>query len=103
MALFVRLNAALSAFRDPDRYLAAADSEVVLESLLARVKALEDIQTRREVEWAEVRSALDRMIRRYAALQSKAKGQDDDEPPAGRQSREQLRATLRAKGLLREG
>lgn len=98
----MRLKAALRAYRTAGRELPAADAEVVLESLLARVKALEDIQTRREVEWAEVRSALDRMIRRYAALQSKAKGDDDDEP-AGRQSREQLRATLRAKGLLREG
>jgi hypothetical protein len=98
-----RLKAALRAFRDPDSVTAAATSEVVLESVLARIKALEDIQTRREVEWAEVRSALDRMIRRYAALQAKAKGDDDDEQPAAKQSREQLRATLRAKGLLREG
>lgn len=100
--MFLRLKAALRAYRTAGRELPASDTEVVLESLLARVKALEDIQTRREVEWAEVRTALDRMIRRYAALQSKAKDQDQDEQP-GRQTREQLRATLRAKGLLREG
>ena len=63
--LFDRLRAALRAFRAPGGHLPAPDT---LEGLAGRVAALEDIQTRRELEWAETKSALDRMLKRAAAL-----------------------------------
>lgn len=91
-----RLGAALRAFREPGSHPPARDD---LEALAKRVDALEDMQTRRELEWAETKSSLDRMLRRAAALQSvdRARG----EPGNGKMNRDQLREVLRAKGLLK--
>ena len=97
MAISDRLNAALRAFRDPGGHLPAPDT---LAGLSGRVAALEDIQTRRELEWAETKQALDRMLRRAAALDQRARERDGQDGET-RQTKEQLRATLRAKGLLK--
>lgn len=101
MAFFARLKAALSAFRGAGSDLPAPDT---LSSLAGRVAALEDIQTRRELEWAETKQALDRMLRRAAALDQRARERGElgeDGEPRGRQSKEQLREVLRAKGFLK--
>jgi hypothetical protein len=67
-----------------------------------RLRALEEAHTVREIQWAETRTALDRMLRRAAALQSRDQAQaHDDDAPNGKRTREQLLATLRAKGLLK--
>jgi hypothetical protein len=65
------------------------------------VAALEDVQTRRELEWAETKSALDRMLKRAAALDQRARERGELDQGEQRQTKEQLRATLRAKGLLK--
>lgn len=96
MGLFDRLQAALRAFRGAGRELVAADQ---LGELAGRVAALEDIQTRRELEWAETKSALDRMLRRAAALKSLDAKQE--EPTNGRLTRDQLRELMRQKGYLK--
>lgn len=67
-------------------------------SLAVRVAALEDIQTRRELEWAETKSALDRMLKRAAALDQRAR---EREPQNGRTNRDQLREVMRQKGYLK--
>ena len=92
-----RLSAALRAFRNAGRDLPAPET---LEGLAGRVAGLEDIQVRRELEWAETKSALDRMLKRFAALDQRARARDE-EPVNGRRSREQLREVMRAKGLLK--
>jgi hypothetical protein len=91
-----RLSAALRAFRSAGRDLPAPET---LEGVAGRVAALEDIQVRRELEWAETKSALDRMLKRFAALDQRAR--EREEPANGRRSRDQLREVMRAKGLLK--
>jgi len=71
-----------------------------LDALERRLGALEEGETTRAVQWAETRQALDRMLRRWAALQQREQPAEESN---GRQTKEQLRATLRAKGYLREG
>jgi hypothetical protein len=66
-----------------------------LDALERRLAHLEESETVRAIQWAETRSALDRMLRRAAALQSR------DEAKGNGSNRDQLIATLRAKGLLK--
>lgn len=94
--MFERLRARLRAFRTAGNDLPAPLS---LGELNRRLTALEEGEAVRAIQWAETRQALDRMLRRAAALQSR--DQANDEPVNGRQSREQLRATLKAKGFLK--
>ena len=97
--LFDRLRAALRAFRAPGGHLPAPDT---LEGLAGRVAALEDIQTRRDLEWAETKSALDRMLKRAAALDQRARERNGDQG-APHRSKDQLRELMRAKGYLGKG
>lgn len=90
-ALRARLRAFLGAGRD-------VPAPLTLGELNRRLVALEEAHTTREIQWAETRQALDRMLRRAAALQSRDQQLDQVN---GRQSKEQLRATLRAKGFLK--
>jgi hypothetical protein len=68
-----------------------------LDALERRLASLEESETVRAIQWAETRSALDRMLRRAAALQSR----DEANKNGDAKGRDQLIATLRAKGLLR--
>lgn len=98
--MFERLRAFLRHDPPPGSVLVPADK---LDALEKRLTALEEGETTRSIQWAETRTALDRMLRRAAALQSvdRAKEEAENGGP-GRMSREQLRATLKAKGYLRE-
>lgn len=98
MSLWKRLASAYKALRAPETHRVDPDS---LPALAARVAALEDIQTRRELEWAETKSALDRMLKRAAALDQRAREREGDEPKNGRLNREQLREVMRQKGYLK--
>jgi D-alanyl-D-alanine dipeptidase len=93
-----RLGAAWRAFRAPGRELPAGDT---LRALEGRVAALEDIQTRRELEWAETKSALDRMLKRFAALDQRARAREDETNGAAPRNRDQLRELMRQKGYLK--
>lgn len=76
-----------------------------LAELARRVALLEDVQTRRELEWQETKSALDRMLKRAAALDQRARERAELDVENGthrRTNREQLRELLKAKGLLKE-
>lgn len=95
--MFDRLRALLRAFRTAGNDLPAPLS---LGELNRRLTQLEEAETTRAIQWAETRQALDRMLRRAAALQSRELAAGE-EPVNGRQSREQLRATLKAKGYLK--
>lgn len=95
--LWNRLKAALRAFRGAGRDIPAPET---LEGLAGRVAALEDIQTRRELEWAETKSALDRMLKRAAALDQRAR-EREGEPVNGKVNRDQLREVMRQKGYLK--
>lgn len=71
-----------------------------LDALERRLALLEESETVRSIQWAETRSALDRMLRRAAALQSR--DQEREERANGTKgSRDQLLATLRAKGIIK--
>jgi hypothetical protein len=96
MSLWTRISAAYKALRAPETVRLDSDS---LPALAGRVAALEDIQTRRELEWAETKSALDRMLKRAAALDQRAR--EREEPKNGRVSKDQLREVLKAKGYLK--
>jgi len=67
-----------------------------LDALERRLAHLEESETVRAIQWAETRSALDRMLRRAAALQSRDEAKNGDT-----KGRDQLLHTLRAKGLLK--
>lgn len=95
--MFDRLKAALRAYRDPGSTPVAP---LTLGELQRRLTALEEHEAVRSVEWAETRQALDRMLRRAAALQSVDKAREEN---GGHRTKDQLRATLRAKGLLPGG
>ena len=103
MPLWKRILSALAPRRSVKTVRSESDS---LPELARRLAALEDVQTRRELEWAETKSALDRMLKRAAALDQRARERQElAEGTNGtrRQNREQLRELLKAKGLLREG
>ena len=92
-----RLGAAWRAFRAPGSHPVAVRT---LHALEDRVAALEDIQVRRELEWAETKSALDRMIKRYNALDQRARAREGENGSAPR-NRDQLREVMRQKGYLK--
>lgn len=76
-----------------------------LPSLAKRVADLEDVQTRRELEWAETKQALDRMLKRFAALDQRARERAELAEENGthrKTNRDQLRELLKQKGLLKE-
>lgn len=93
--MFDRLRARLRAFRTAGSDLPAP---LTLGELNRRLVALEEAHSVREIQWAETRQALDRMLRRAAALQSRDQQLENGN---GRQTKDQLRATLRAKGYLK--
>lgn len=96
MRFWNALKAALRHDLPPAGEIPAADTLRALESRLA---ALEDIQVRRELEWAETKSALDRMLKRAAALDQRAREREPERN--GRHAT--VEALLKAKGLLKEG
>lgn len=71
-----------------------------VRELEGRVAALEDIQVRRELEWAETKQALDRMLKRFAALDQRAR-ERESENGAAPKNREQVRELMRQKGYLK--
>lgn len=73
-----------------------------LHDLVGRVAALEDIQTRRELEWAETKQALDRMLKRAAALDQRAREREADPPRNGKRAAT-VAQLLQAKGYLPKG
>ena len=95
MPFWTRLRTAYDALRGTIPPALASDT---LPNLAARVAALEDIQTRREMEWAETKSALDRMLKRAAALDQRAR--ERETPNGTHRSKDQLRELMRAKGYL---
>lgn len=100
MALFDRLYAFLQRRNGAGRDTPAPLS---LAELNRRLTALEEAETTRAIQWAETRQALDRMLRRAAALQSRdqALADEAENGGGGRKSRAQLLATLKAKGYLK--
>jgi hypothetical protein len=93
-ALRARLRAFLTAGKD-------LPAPLTLGELNRRLVALEEAHSVREIQWAETRQALDRMLRRAAALQSREQQLEATNGGTGRQTKDQLRATLRAKGYLK--
>lgn len=96
MTLWTRIRNAYAALRGTISPSLDTDT---LPNLAARVAALEDIQTRREMEWAETKSALDRMLKRAAALDQRAR-EREGVPNGAHRTKDQLRELLRAKGYL---
>lgn len=70
MSLYTRLRALITGTPDPDS----------LDDLRARVVALEAVQIERETEWIKTRDAVNRHLRRIAAVEQRAA---DQEEPAG--------------------
>jgi len=65
--------------KHPGRGVVAPDTIVALE---ARLTALEEIQTRRELEWQETKGQLDRYLRRLTAREQRDR--ERDEQPTGK-------------------
>jgi hypothetical protein len=97
MSIWKRLANAWKALRAAETVRVDSDS---LPQLAGRVAALEDVQTRRELEWAETKSALDRMLKRAAALDQRARERNEGEAN-GKLNRQQLREVMRQKGYLK--
>lgn len=84
MSLWDRLKAFLRPDPGAGRIPLAPDYE-------ARLKALEDVQTLREIQWAETRQALDRMLKRAAALDQRAREREEKGSPRNGNATDLLR------------
>jgi hypothetical protein len=66
-------------------------------ALAARVSALEDLQLKREVEWAEVSEKVLRYLRRIAAVEQRQKEREEAEDTSATTDPKQLAAVLKSK------
>jgi len=67
--------------RPPVGYLCPPETVALLE---ARLVALEEIQTRRELEWQETKEQLDRYLRRLTAREQRQRERDEAAEPTGK-------------------